>query len=64
MIYWNVDELTMNINIWTRRYSLLIWVVFVCCITFYVILEEKRNKENLFEGIVIMTGICFIFILC
>jgi len=64
MIYWNIDELIMNINIWTRRYSLLIWIFFVFCITFHVKLEQERNKENLFEGIVIMIGICFIFIFC
>ncbi|CAF4040933.1 unnamed protein product [Rotaria sp. Silwood2] len=48
--YWKRDEITMNINTWLKKYSLLIWVLFVCFITLYVKVELKRNEEKLTEG--------------
>ncbi|UJR35397.1 hypothetical protein I4U23_028154 [Adineta vaga] len=39
-----------TMNIWLRRYSLLIWIIFIFCITFYARSKQNRNKEHSFEG--------------
>lgn len=50
MAYQNRNTKMWNINIWLKRYSLLIWIFFMCTITLYIGLQQNQNEIQSPEG--------------